>query len=37
MPRWDASAGPKGHPSVERFFQFSVLGLVASGYLAVAG
>src|ERR1700690_529937 len=23
--------------SVERFFQFSLLGLVASGYLAVAG
>ena len=37
MPRWDASAWPKGHPSVERFFQFSMLGLVASGYLAVAG
>lgn len=26
-----------GHPSVERFFQLSLLGLVASGYLAVAG
>ena len=37
MPRSDASAGPGGHPSVERFFQFSLLGLVASGYLAVAG
>jgi hypothetical protein len=37
MPRWDASAWPKGHSSVERFFQFSMLGLVASGYLAVAG
>src|ERR1017187_2489523 len=37
MPRSDASAGPRGHPSVERFFQFSLLGLVASGYLAVAG
>jgi len=23
--------------SIERFFQFSLLGLVASGYLAVAG
>ena len=30
-------AGPRGRPSVERFFQFSLLGLVASGYLAVAG
>ncbi|MGA2269367.1 MAG: transglutaminaseTgpA domain-containing protein [Bryobacteraceae bacterium] len=41
MVRSDASAGPRGHPrghpSVERFFQFSLLGLVASGYLAVAG
>src|SRR5271157_4766210 len=41
MPRSEASAGPRGHPrghpSVERFFQFSLLGLVASGYLAVAG
>jgi transglutaminase-like putative cysteine protease len=27
----------KGHSSVESFFQFSLLGLVASGYLAVAG
>src|SRR5689334_10611668 len=34
MPRTEAG---KGHPSVERFFQFSLLGLVASGYLAVAG
>ncbi len=25
------------YPSAERFFQFSLLGLVASGYLAVAG
>src|SRR5438477_10759773 len=33
MPRPDASAAV----SVERFFQFSLLGLVASGYLAVAG
>ena len=33
MPRQDASAAL----SVERFFQFSLLGLVASGYLAVAG
>ncbi|MCU1232538.1 MAG: transglutaminase domain protein [Candidatus Solibacter sp.] len=33
MPRQDA--GPA--VSVERFFQFSLLGLVASGYLAVAG
>lgn len=31
MARQDASV------SVERFFQFSVLGMVASGYLAVAG
>jgi transglutaminase-like putative cysteine protease len=37
MVRSDASAWPRGHPSVERFFQFSLLGLVASGYLAVAG
>src|SRR5580765_7346999 len=34
MPRTEPG---KGHPSVERFFQFSLLGLVASGYLAVAG
>jgi protein-glutamine gamma-glutamyltransferase len=33
MPRQDAGASV----SVERFFQFSLLGLVASGYLAVAG
>jgi hypothetical protein len=33
MPRPDAGAAV----SVERFFQFSLLGLVASGYLAVAG
>ena len=33
MPRQDAGAAV----SVERFFQFSLLGLVASGYLAVAG
>jgi hypothetical protein len=33
MPRQDAGA----FVSVERFFQFSLLGLVASGYLAVAG
>jgi transglutaminase-like putative cysteine protease len=37
MVRSDASAWPGRHPSVERFFQFSLLGLVASGYLAVAG
>jgi len=37
MVRPDASACSKGLPSVERFFQFSLLGLVASGYLAVAG
>jgi transglutaminase-like putative cysteine protease len=37
MARTDASAGPAGYASVERFFQFSLLGLVASGYLAVAG
>jgi transglutaminase-like putative cysteine protease len=33
MPRQGAGAAV----SVERFFQFSLLGLVASGYLAVAG
>ena len=33
MPRQDAGAAA----GVERFFQFSLLGLVASGYLAVAG
>src|SRR4051794_18183884 len=33
MPRQDAAATV----GVERFFQFSLLGLVASGYLAVAG
>ena len=33
MQRQDAGAAV----SVERFFQFSLLGLVASGYLAVAG
>ncbi len=33
MPRPDASPAV----SVDRFFQFSLLGLVASGYLAVAG
>jgi transglutaminase-like putative cysteine protease len=33
MPRSDASASV----SVERFFQFALLGLVASGFLAVAG
>jgi transglutaminase-like putative cysteine protease len=37
MVRSNASAGLRGHSSVERFFQFSLLGLVASGYLAVAG
>src|SRR5688572_22079124 len=33
MPRADSSPAA----SVERFFQFSLLGLVASGYFAVAG
>ncbi|MBV9504261.1 MAG: DUF3488 domain-containing protein, partial [Acidobacteriia bacterium] len=33
----DGSAAAQGHSSVERFFQFSLLGLVTSGYLAVAG
>ncbi len=33
MPRLEAGASV----SVDRFFQFSLLGLVASGYLAVAG
>jgi transglutaminase-like putative cysteine protease len=33
MARFDVNAAV----SVERFFQFSLLGLVASGYLAVAG
>src|SRR6185503_4949303 len=33
MPRADASPAVP----VERFFQFSLLGLVTSGYLAVAG
>ncbi|HEV2446508.1 MAG TPA: DUF3488 and transglutaminase-like domain-containing protein [Candidatus Sulfopaludibacter sp.] len=33
MVRFDANAAV----SVERFFQFSLLGLVAAGYLAVAG
>lgn len=33
MARYDAGAAV----SVERFFQFSLLGMVASGYLAVAG
>jgi transglutaminase-like putative cysteine protease len=28
---------PKYLPSVDRFFQFALLGLVASGYLAIAG
>ena len=37
MPRPDPSAKPGGYTSVERFFQFSLLGLVASGCLAVAG
>ena len=32
-----ARAGPSAAVSVERFFQFALLGLVASGYLAVAG
>ncbi len=32
-----ARAGPSAAVSVERFFQFTLLGLVASGYLAVAG
>src|SRR5215831_16219035 len=33
MPRLEANSAL----SVERFFQFSLLGLVTSGYLAVAG
>jgi len=37
MLRAEANAGVRGHASVERFFQFSLLGLVTSGYLAVAG
>src|ERR1035441_7785651 len=37
MMRPDAGAGVRGHQSIERFFQFALLGLVASGYLAVAG
>ena len=41
MERPDAkarrSAPGAGPPPVERFFQFSLLGLVGSGYLAVAG
>src|ERR1017187_6017553 len=37
MMRPDAGAGLRGHHSIERFFQFALLGLVASGYLAVAG
>src|SRR5208283_207801 len=37
MMRPDAGAGLRGHQSVERFFQFALLGLVASGFLAVAG
>src|ERR1039457_2637060 len=37
MMRPDAGAGLGGHQSIECFFQFSLLGLVASGYLAVAG
>src|ERR1035441_1007152 len=37
MMRPDAGPGLRGHQSIERFFQFALLGLVASGYLAVAG
>ena len=37
MMRPDAGAGLRGHQSIERFLQFALLGLVASGYLAVAG
>jgi protein-glutamine gamma-glutamyltransferase len=37
MARTDVSPGPARSASVECFFQFSLLGLVASGYLAVAG
>src|ERR1017187_1375481 len=37
MNRPHAGAGPRGHQSIERFLQFALLGLVASGYLAVAG
>src|SRR5260221_6507462 len=34
---WKPAQGASPAVSVERFFQFSLLGLVASGYLAVAG
>jgi len=37
MSRPDESAGRTVYAPVERFFQFSLLGLLASGYLAVAG
>jgi protein-glutamine gamma-glutamyltransferase len=37
MARTDVSAGLAASASVERFFQFSLLGLVGSGYFAVAG
>jgi transglutaminase-like putative cysteine protease len=37
MARTDASPGLASSASIERFFQFSLLGLVASGYFAVAG
>ena len=37
MARTDVSAAPAASASVERFFQFSLLGLVGSGYFAVAG
>jgi protein-glutamine gamma-glutamyltransferase len=37
MSRPDASAGRIVHAPAERFFQFSLLGLLVSGYLAVAG
>lgn len=37
MLRPDAGAGIRGHQAIDRFFQFALLGLVASGYLAVAG
>ena len=37
MALTDAGAGSAPSAVVERFFQFSLLGLVAGGYLAVAG
>ena len=37
MMRPDADAGFRWQHSIERFFQFALLGLVSCGYLAVAG